>query len=352
MSISLENPNWLKEFVQLILENYDVEGAEARAQDLPGETEEERGMAAIHRSLKARGAANGLPKLFPELSADGDFPSIKFLSTLKHQSEIVLDVGVALSRPFEGIFGKLAIVLIAWSTLPNYEKMEALSEVWNQLNDGQLSPEEVENILEGEYQPLGEALKSKALLRDDPILALPINQGISYFDIYLAGRLALDLFDDNKLQRHEVEHTHHLVHSDRIHFIEAVIALAWSNGILEPEERNLIKKQIQLLGLPKKESRKLINKMITPSAPKEFAHSFSSKETGMFVMRQLIIASVIDGVQDAKERKFLLATAKEFGLNESEFNHLQEEMKRFLEENKDSLEQMKNYRPKRRPSLL
>jgi len=92
--------------------------------------------------------------------------------------------------------------------------------------------------------------------------------------------------------------------------------------------------------------------MITPSTPKEFAHSFSSPETGMFVMRQLIIASVVDGVQDARELKFLYQTSKEFGLTEPEFNQLQDQMKLFLDQNSDSIEQMKNYRRSRRPSMF
>jgi uncharacterized membrane protein YebE (DUF533 family) len=134
--------------------------------------------------------------------------------------------------------------------------------------------------------------------------------------------------------------------------VEAVIALAWSNGILEPEERNLIKKQIQMLNFSKKESRKLINLMITPSTPREFAQAFSTSDTGMFVMRQLIIASVVDGVQDNREQKFLFQTSKEFGLSETEFNKLQREMKIFLDQNKESIEQMKNYRRSRRPSMF
>ncbi len=351
MSISIQKENWLKDFIEFVLENYDLEAAEERSSKIEGETPEEKGLQAIHKSLEYRGAANGLPKFYPDISEENTFPVNKFLSTLRHQMEIVLDVGVALNRPFEGTFGKLALTMIGWATRPNYDRMEYLADLWIKLNEGEISPEEIENALENEYAPLGESYKETAILRDDPLLALPINQGISYFDIYLAGRLGLDLYDDNRLQRHEVEQTHQIVKSDRIHFIEAVIALAWSNGILEPEERNLIKKQIQMLGLSKKESRRLINLMITPSTPKEFAHAFSSPETGMFVMRQLIIASVIDGQQDAKEKKFLLATAKEFGLSEAEFNQLQEEMKKFLQDNWDSIEQMKNYRPHRRVSL-
>jgi hypothetical protein len=43
MSISLDQPDWFKQFIELILEQYNADGAVARAQTLP---EEERGLAA------------------------------------------------------------------------------------------------------------------------------------------------------------------------------------------------------------------------------------------------------------------------------------------------------------------
>lgn len=352
MSISLDQQNWFEPLLNLLLERYNPSAAMERAAGLPDGPEEVRGMEAVQRSMTARGVNHGLPLYDPSLSADGSFPSIKFLSTLKHQFEIILDVGVTLHRPFDGDFGRLAICMIAWASLENYEHAEYLADIWREVMTSQRTPDTIPEILAPHYPLLGKALAERAILKDDPLLALPINQGICYFDIYLSGRLAVDLFDDARLQRHEIEQTHQILSTDRMHFVEAVIALAWSNGVLEPEERNLIKKQIQMLALSKKQSRQLINLMITPSTPKEFAHAFSSRETGMFVMRQLIIASVIDGVQDAKEQKFLFQTSKEFGLSESDFYRLQEEMKTFLEQNKDSIEQMKNYKRSRRPSMF
>ncbi len=350
MSISLDQQDWFQQFVDLILERYDPTAAMERAADLPDGPEEVRGLAAVQKSMTVRGVNNGLPLYDPSLSADQTFPAIKFLSTLKHQYELILDVGVTLNRPFDGDFGRLAITMIGYAALEDYENAEFLADVWREVMTGQSTPDSIPEVLQPHYITLGDALKKRAILKDDPLLALPINQGISYFDIYLCGRLAIDLYDDARLQRHEIEESHQITYSDRIHFVEAVIALAWSNGLLEPEERNLIKKQIQMLGLPKKKARKLITLMITPSTPKEFAHGFSTPETGMFVMRQLIIASVVDGVQDAKERKFLYQTSKEFGLSESEFNLLQEEMQAFLDANQESIDQMKNYRRSRRSS--
>lgn len=352
MSISLNQQNWLQQLIDLLLERYNPSAAMERAVGLPDGPEEVRGMGAVQRSLTARGVNNGLPLYDPSLSADGSFPVIKFLSTLKHQFEIVWDVGVTLHRPFDGDWGRLAVCMIAWASLQNYEHAEYLAEIWRETMTGQRTPDTIPEILAPHYPLLGKAFADRTLLKDDPLLALPINQGISYFDIYLSGRLAVDLYDDARLQRHEIEQTHQILASDRMHFVEAVIALAWSNGILEPEERNLIKKQIQMLALDKKQSRQLINLMITPSTPKEFAHAFSTKDTGMFVMRQLIIASVVDGVQDAREQKFLFQTSKEFGLSEPDFHHLQDEMKAFLEQNKESIEQMKNYKRSRRPSMV
>jgi uncharacterized membrane protein YebE (DUF533 family) len=352
MSISLGQQDWFKSFIDHIISHYDPESADERAANLPEGPEEVRGLAAVMRSLEVRGVANGLPIYEPSLSESGSFPEIKFLSTLKHQMEIILDVAVALQRPFEGDFGRLALLMIGWATLADYPRSEELADVWREVLSGQIMPDSIPDILEPHYIPLGQSFAERAILKDDPLLALPINQGISYFDIYLSGRLAVDLYDDARLQRHEIEQTHLITNSDRVHFVEAVIALAWSNGILEPEERNLIKKQIQMLNFSKKESRKLINLMITPSTPREFAQAFSTSDTGMFVMRQLIIASVVDGVQDNREQKFLFQTSKEFGLSETEFNKLQREMKIFLDQNKESIEQMKNYRRSRRPSMF
>lgn len=349
MSISLDQPDWFKQFVELVLAQYNAETAVARAQTLP---EEGRGLAAVQSSLSSSGAAFGLPALVPSLAENGDFPTIKFLSTLKHQLDIILDVAVALQRPYEGDFGRFAAVMITSALLGDLERTDLLAARWHAVFTGQHSMEEVAPTLEDHYGPVGEQLLNRAILKDDPLLALPVNQGISYFDIYLAGRLAVDLYNDGQLERHETEKTLMLTNQDRIHFVEAIIALAWSNGLLEAEERNLIKKQVQMLNLTKRESRKLISLMITPSTPKEFARSFSSQETGMFVLRQLVIASMIDGAQDTREQKFLLQTSKEFGLNDTQFNTLHQEMKAFVASHGAAIDQIKNYRRSRRPSLL
>lgn len=345
MSISLEQQDWLKQFLDLVLERYNAEAAVARAQALP---EEDRGLLAVHSSLAASGAAFGLPTIDPSLSESGDFPSIKFLSTLKHQVEIVFDVATALGGQHQGDYGRVSACMILCAVLGDFDRSDWLAQSWQAIMSGNHNIEETITQLEDQYPVIGQALINNALLKDDPLLALPVNQGISYFDIYLAGRLAVDLHGDGKLERHEVEHTLTITHKDRIHFVEAIIALAWSNGLLEAEERNLIKKQVQMLNLTKKESRKLINLMITPSTPKEFAQAFSSYETGMFVMRQLTIASLIDGSQDAREQKFLLQTSKEFGLSESDFHTLQGQVKQFVAEHSQAIEQIKNYRRTRR----
>lgn len=348
MSISLNQDDWLKQFIDLILQQYNIDAAFEAAAELP---EENRGFAAVEHSLGRRGVSFGLPKIHAELSAVPDFPPIKFLSTLKHQAELVLDVAVALNRPFDGDYGRLALVMIWWASVNDLDRMTELAEAWQEVMAGNREIEEVVQTLESHFGPLQEALKKRAVLRADPLLALPVNQGISYFEIKITGLFAVALYEDERLQHHEVEQILTQMHQDRIHFVEATIALAWANGILEAEERNLIKKQLEVLKLSKKENRKLIRLMITPSTPKEFAQSFSSPETSMFVLRELVIASMIDGVQDARERKFLYSTSKEFGLSEEQYNTVQNEMRAFLESNRDAIEQMKKYR-RARPSLI
>jgi len=348
MSISLTQSDWLRDFVDLVQEQYNVEAALAAAEQLP---DENRGLAAIEHSLQQRGIAFGLPRLYPDMSDVADFPPIKFLSTLKHQAELIMDVAVALNRPFDGDHGQLALVMIWWATVGDVKRVEELAELWREVMTGQKEANDIVEALDDHFEPLAEELKKRAVLRPDPLLALPINQGISFFEIRIAGLMAVALYDDERLQNHEVERILATMHKDRILFVEATIALAWCNGILETEERNLIKKQIEVLKLQKRQKRKLINLMLMPSTPKDFAHSFSDRPTAMFVLRQLVIASMIDGEQDKHEVKFLRLTAKEFGFEGEHFQSILDEMNAFLEENREAIAQMKKYR-RARPSLL
>lgn len=348
MSISLDQQDWLKSFLDLVLEEYNIENAQSIAGQLPTEG---RGLAAVNESLMRRGATNCLPTLDPTISLEQDFASIKFLSTLRHQAEIVLDVAVALGRPIHGDYGRLALVMLWWASLGQMEQVDAWAHAWREVTSGQRDITEFSASLEEHFVPLGASLKDRAILKKDPLLALPVNQGISYFDIRLMGLLGLALHDDERLQRHEVEQVFAEIQGDRIHCIEALIALAWSNGLLEAEERNLIKKQIEMLRLEKKPKRKLLNLMITPSVPKEFAKKFAGEDTKMFVLRQLVIASLIDGTQDNKERKFLYQTSKAFGLNEEQFQQIQNEMKTFIDSNQGAIEQMKSFK-RSRPSMI
>ncbi|MCB9640318.1 MAG: DUF533 domain-containing protein [Myxococcales bacterium] len=350
MSISLDQPTWLADLIQYTLEHYDAEAAAARASQLP--VDERRGVAAISMALDARNISQGLPALYPEMSEDPeDFPSYKFLSTLRIQAEVALDVAIALGRPIEGEMSRLALLMIWWACLGELDQADALAQLWRQVSTGEREVTEFSDYLDSHVEPLGAHLKSRAVLKADPLLALPINQGISFFDIRMAGQLAEALHDDERLERHEIERVMTLTHSDRLRFVEATIALAWSNGLLEAEERNLIKKQIEMLQLDKKQSRKLLNAMITPATPKEFIQSFSDQEVAMFVLRQLVIASMIDGEQDAKERKFLQRTAKEMGLNDTQFRQIMETMMAFLESNRDSIDAMKKQKKRTRPGF-
>jgi uncharacterized membrane protein YebE (DUF533 family) len=341
MGISLDQHDWLKDFIDLVLEQYDMEYAATWTDNLP---EDNRGQAAIFQSLNNRGISFGVLQMDPSLSESQRFPEIKFLSTLKHQLEITLDVATAQGSNAHGLFGHLAFVMLGWAFVGELDQADALAEVWREVQVEQRDLGSVEGILLAHYESLGAHLKAQAPMQDDPLLALPINQGVAYFDLLLAGELALGLFNDERLQRNEIEQALFSVSNDKMRFIEANIALAWSNGLLEAEERNLIKKQIAMLGFEKKTRRKLVNLMITPSTPKEFARKFSSKETGLFVLRQMVIASYIDGTQDHREKKFLQQTAQEFGLNEEQFATIQREMKNFLDQNRDALAHFKRRR--------
>ncbi|GEM_PF-1768427 len=350
MSISLEQPTWLADLIQYTLEHYDTQAASARAAQLP--VDSRRGVAAISMALECRNVSQGLPALYPELSEDpSDFPSVKFLSTLRIQSEVALDVAVSLGRPYEGELARLALLMIWWAALGELDQADALAQLWTQIAQGHRDASEISGYLNSHIEPLGAHLKSRAVLKPDPLLALPISQGISFFDIRMAGQLAEALHDDQQLERHEIERIMMHTQSDRLRFIEATIALAWSNGLLESEERNLIKKQIEVLNLDKKNTRKLLNAMITPAVPKEFVQSFSDPEVAMFVLRQLVIASMIDGEQDAKERKFLQRTAKEMGLNDTQFRQIMEAMMAFLDANRASIDAMKSQKKRTRPGF-
>lgn len=341
MGISLDRDGWLKDFIDLVLEQYDLEHAATWTETLP---EANRGKSAIFRSLNNRGISLGMLKLDPSLSESQKFAEIKVLSTLKHQFELTLDVATALGRTAHGLYGHLAFVMLGWALAGDVDQAEQLANVWREVMTEERELGSVEGVLAEHYDALGAALKARVPLKDDALLDLPINQGVAYFDFLLAGELAVGLFDDERLQRHEIEQALFTVSQDKMRFIEANIALAWSNGLLEAEERTLIKKQISLLNFEKKSRRKLVNLMITPSTPKEFARKFSSKATGMFVLRQMVIASYVDGTQDHREKKFLQQTAQEFGLNDEQFATIQREMKNFLDKNREDLNHFKRRR--------
>ncbi|MEM1007375.1 MAG: DUF533 domain-containing protein [Myxococcota bacterium] len=350
MSVSLEQPNWLAYLIHEILSNYDIESAYERASALP---EEKKGLAAMEASLKFRNLDKGLPTLFPDLAEDPNhFPTYKFLSTLKHQGEVALDVAIALNRPAQGEFARMALLMVWWASLNQKDQVDTLTDIWKEVASGQRQIEELTPYFDQHVESLGAHLKSQALLKDDPLLALPINQGVSYFDVRMAGLLAEALHDDEHLEPHEIEQIMTIMNKDRLRFLEATIALAWSNGLLEAEERKLIKKQIEMLRLDRKTARKMLNLMITPSTPKEFIHNFSSREVTLFVLRQLVIASMVDGVQDAKERKFLQRTAKEMDIPDPDFRKLLEEMNAFLDDNRASIDAMKKQKTVRRVARL
>jgi hypothetical protein len=166
-------------------------------------------------------------------------------------------------------------------------------------------------------------------LTSDPILGLPIHNGLVYSDARFLGRLAVDTYRRGRFSRRVAARFRTFANRERAALAEALMLLARAEHAPSPAMRRAILAQLRELGLPSDLWRSVRDALEKPRAPEAIAASIRSKRTRTFLLEQVVLGALADGWRSPKERQFLRNLAQTLGIPEDELARIEADLAEF-----------------------
>ncbi len=329
MSIeSLKGSQWLWEFLQSYVEGYDQDAARDEVQPAcldPAVPAMVRARKAIRRLMRSSGLRYGMP-----LDNSGrwakDRPAAEglFLAALARQLDlcgvVALVFGVELdpSRRRREMLAFLAALL----GLDNAAV--------------RISTENDEKRLEREAASLAKPLwKRGQAIVADPVLGLPLHNGLLYCDARYLARLAVDTYRRGGFSPEAADRLRRLVDRQRAALAEALMLMARAENAPSPLARRVIFRQLKAIGLPSDLTKQLRLALETPRSPDSIAASLPGRQTRLFILEQVVLGALADGWRSPKERRFLQRLADTLGIPAEELGQIEAELAEFYAEHPD-----------------
>ena len=326
MADPLKNRRWLWALLVRYSESYDSIQASGA---LPAECLDQskpslpRAKVAIRVLMRQTGLRYGLPLRAPGL-VPGDMPPAQafFLSALAREFDLCGAAALVVHRQLSPPARRrdLTVFLAALiGTESILDRAELLAE--SPPDDSQ--SERLAQVLARPVWRRGRALTS------DPILGLPLHNGLVYSDARFLGRLAVDTYRRARFSRRVAARFQSFVNRERAALAEALMLLARAEHAPSPAMRRAILVQLRELGLPNDLWRSVRLALETPRAPEAIAASIRSKRTRTFLLEQVVLGALADGWRSPKERQFLRKLAHTLDIPEDELARIEADLAEF-----------------------
>ena len=273
--------------------------------------------------MRQTGLRYGLPLRAPGL-VPGDMPPAQafFLSALAREFDLCGAAALVVHRQLSPPARRrdLTVFLAALiGTESILDRAELLAE--SPPDDSQ--SERLAQVLARPVWRRGRALTS------DPILGLPLHNGLVYSDARFLGRLAVDTYRRARFSRRVAARFQSFVNRERAALAEALMLLARAEHAPSPAMRRAILVQLRELGLPNDLWRSVRLALETPRAPEAIAASIRSKRTRTFLLEQVVLGALADGWRSPKERQFLRKLAHTLDIPEDELARIEADLAEF-----------------------
>ena len=337
----LERKNWLIPFLREAIERYPWFEGKQMAKASHGFAEEVRLEKWLEASLRRRGFFGGTPKVvWP--AGDGPINSKDrgrwfFLNTLEHQVQLLLELHLVLGIDFDPVSGPLHLMEIFAHQVGKADLAESFWDCGTESWEGDKGKEALTKAMAVPSRKLGQELKNRYLQRwDHPLLGLPIHQILVFADIQeLIDIAALVLRTQGRCDRSVIRERRAQAHLLRLELIDAVIAMAASDGVITAEEKRLVVMVAELGRVEERELKLLWSGSDEPLDPNKLAEAFSNPRLRRFLFEQLALQSHFDGVVDEHELTLLDTIAKAFEIEGEIRVSLELEALEQLEDNPD-----------------
>jgi uncharacterized tellurite resistance protein B-like protein len=325
---SLRDRRWLWEFVQGYVESYDPAAARAELQPAcldPAVPPMVRARRAIRRLMRSSGLRYGMPLDDSGRWSRGRPPAEGlFLAALARQLDLcgvaALVFGVELepARRRRELLAFLAALL----GLDN-----AASRISVESDEGRLVREAASLA-----KPLWK--RGQAIVAD-PVLGLPLHNGLLYCDARYLARLAVDSYRRGGFSAEAASRLRRLVDRQRAALAEALMLMARAENAPSPVAKRVIFRQLRAIGLPSELTKQLKLALESPRSPESIAASLPGRQTRLFILEQVVLGALADGWRSPKERRFLQRLADTLGIPAEELGQIEAELAEFYAEHPD-----------------
>ncbi len=322
MSDPFRDRGWLWAFLTRYTETYD---AEAARRALPPECFGDarpvvpRAKRAIRSLMRQGGLRYGLPLRVDAVGVlDGPAPAAFFLSALAREFDLCGAAALVLGR---GLWAgaRRRDLLVFLAALLGEPKFDERAAALAAQPPDDLQSEKLARDLAKPLWTRGQALVA------DPVLGLPIHNGLVYSDARFLARLAVDTYRHNRFNPRSAERLRRFAHRERAALAEALMLLARAEHSPSPAARQAILAKLRDIGLPA-DLRRELRQGIEAAA---IAASIPAARTRPFLLEQVVLGSIADGWHSPKERAFLRKLAETLAIPEVDLARIEADLAEF-----------------------
>lgn len=284
----------------------------------------------IHWSLHHHGLAYGLPLAQPgqltETRPGSWDPS--FAPFLTGWCDLMVEVD-ALVVGAPRATGLREWLLCCLAVL--VENDDWATQLHRAMTDGGASP----RLIERAALAIEARLEGRRYVVGNPLLGLPLRNGIVYSDARLVGRVALRLALDRRIDPVSLIRLRSYTHRERRLLVAALCGLVASGSEIPGAARRAAAAQLERAGLPREEVRELQRLLRHPPSASLIAELVEGPRAAGYLLEQLLLAAFIDGWIDAEERSFIDQLARDMEVPGPRLARIEWRVRRFCDEHRD-----------------
>jgi hypothetical protein len=294
-----------------------------------------RGKLALRTLMLQSGLRYGLPLRVPGLVGPELPPDqALFLSALAREFDLCCAAGLVFGVEFDPIAQRADLLTFLAALLDRDRLAQRLQEKRGILG----SEGALEKLARGLTGPLWR--RGRALVAD-PMLGLPMHNGLVYSDARFLGRLAMDTYRRGSFSVGAAVRLRRFAHRERAALAEALLLLARTDHALSSAARRAIVGQLEALGLPFDLAREVRELLRRPRPPEAIAAQIRSPRTRTFILEQVVLGSLADGWRSPREREFLKRLAATLETPEAELARIEADLAEFYARESDFVDRFR-----------
>lgn len=322
--MDLSAPGWLADLLSRILAGYDPERAVARlGPSIRGEGQGARHSPAqrarrhVQAELRRSGLVYGTPKLLRRVSMGQriERSDALFLATISAECLLALDVARIFGVPFHRGRSESELTMLLAGAVGAHELAD---EVRTRVVGAD------PHALDALQLRLEEQLLARTpQVTGDPAFDLPLHDVIVWGEARLIEALALDWFGRARFDPKRAARLYGLVARERAALLEGILALSQRHHAPTDVERRAVRSLLRRLPLTRARAREVREAIDAPTSPAQLATKIRSRPLRRFLLEQVHLGAIADGVVDEDEARFFAELAAAFGADTAELARIE-----------------------------